>query len=133
MDGTRPVVFQVAEFDQLIDTILGQNGEHRVYAQDMRPLHEQRRVAETVMVVMVLDGWAGAYYRGEDRHAWITYTPRPSLEAPELLYDPYTGSTFPPDAVIPADQLRTAIDKYLETGQRPTSVQWREPDRYLIY
>lgn len=133
MDGTRPVVYRADEFDQLTDEILARNGEYRLYAQDMRPLHEERRVAETVLVVMVLDGWTGAYFRGPDRRAWITHTMQPPARPVELIYDTFTDSTFPADAVIPVDQLRAVVDEYLATGDRPTCVQWQEPDRYLIY
>ncbi len=90
-----------------------------------------------MLVVTVNRGWGALYYRDRDEmgrlRAAITHTPQPSLDAPDLLYDPEAAATFPLDAAISADQLRLAIREYLDTGQRPTCVHWQQPDRWLTW
>ena len=138
MFGTRPKVYEGDEFSRLVDEVLVNEscelGVQRVlYAQDITGSHTPGWFADTVLVATVNGKWGAAYYRGPDRQAWIIHTPQAPFGAPELIYDPYNGSTFPSNAVTPVDQLRAVVEEYLETGGRPTCVQWQEPDRYLVY
>jgi hypothetical protein len=138
----RKEVYQADEFPRLVDTAVIEEdydlGVQRVvYAQDITTPHAPGWVPETVLVVTVHRGWGAAYYREHDDAgqgwAWITRNPRPSAEVPDLLFDPEAGANYPADAAIPVSQLRRAIEEYLRTGERPTCVEWKEADRYMIY
>lgn len=139
---TRRQVFQPDEFDQLIEAALAEEsyplGVQRVlYDQDTSRPHPSNWYPDTALVVTVNRGWGALYYRDFDEtgqlRAAITRNPQPLATARELLFDPEAGATYPLNAAIPVDQLRMAIREYLETGTRPTSVRWREPDRYLTW
>jgi hypothetical protein len=138
----RDQIYQADEFPLLVDAAVAEGDDERgteraVYAQDISRPHPPGWVPETVLVLVVSRGWGGAYYRDRDDtgkiHAWITHNPQPSGDAPTLLYDDQAPANFPVDAVLPVDQLRRAVEEYLRTGQRPTCVQWRVPDRWLTW
>jgi hypothetical protein len=136
--GVGRWVYQADEFPRLIDDTLAEDddevGAQRVvYAEDVTVPPPRGRVGRSVLVVTVNRGWGAAYYRGPDLYAWITHNPRPAPDASELLFDPEAGTNYPAGAAIPVNQLRTAIEEYLQTGERPTCVQWQEPDRVMIY
>lgn len=137
LSGERET-YQRDEFSRFIDAALAEKdydlGVQRIlYDQDLSIPHQPGWVPETVLVVTVGHGWGAAYYRGPDRYAWITRNPRPAPNMPELMFDGEAGTNYPANAVIPRDQLRRAVEEYLETGNRPTCVDWQEHDRYMIY
>jgi Immunity protein Imm1 len=132
----RREVFPAHEFDRLVDAALVDGGgvvQRVVYAQDITVPHPRGWVPETVLVVTVCGSWGALYYRGHNHRAWITDNPQPSPDAPALLYDDQAPADFPADAVISVDQIRAAVEEYLKTGERPTCVPWREPDRYMTW
>jgi hypothetical protein len=50
-----------------------------------------------------------------------------------VLFDPEAGTGYPPEAAIPVSQLRQVVEEYSRTGERPTAVEWRPADRYMVY
>lgn len=139
---TKRQVFQPEEYDQLISAALAEEnyplGVQRVlYDQDTSRPHPSGWYPATVLVVTVNRGWGALYYRDLDENgqlrAAITHNPESPATAPELLFDPEAGATYPLNAGIPVSHLRAAIREYLETGERPTCVLWREPDRYMTW
>jgi Immunity protein Imm1 len=49
--------------------------------------------------------------------------------SPATLYIDFdTRTRFPPDAAIPLSLLRQALREFMETGRRPTCVEWQESD-----
>jgi hypothetical protein len=68
---------------------------------------------------------------GESGGSWMSLggpTTRPPKGAPALYMDKATRTEFPDDAVVPLELWRTALHELLETGKRPTCVQWQETD-----
>jgi hypothetical protein len=131
-------VYRRHEFPELIDAALLDDGDglgtmHIVYAEDVTVPRPRDRSARSVLVVTVNHGWGAVYYRRHDLYAWITRSPQPAPDAPELLFDPEAGTNYPAGAAIPVDQLRRAIEEYLRTGERPTSLDWQEAEQYMIY
>jgi hypothetical protein len=133
------VVFQPDEFPSLVDAALvddwgGELGTmHIVYAEDVTIPPPRGRSGKSVLVTTVSNGWGAAYFRNPDLEAWITRNPQAPDRVPELLFDPEGGTNYPANAAVPVDQLRQAIEEYLDTGERPTCVAWQEHDRYMIY
>ncbi|HEV2782124.1 MAG TPA: Imm1 family immunity protein [Actinophytocola sp.] len=135
-DTYRREVFAAHEFDRLVDAALVDGGgvaQRVVWAQAIPDPYPRGWVPETVLVVTVRESWGALYYRGNDHRAWITENPQPSPDAPVLIFDDQAPADFPADAVLPVDQIRAAVEEYVHTGERPTCVRWREPDRYMTW
>jgi hypothetical protein len=131
-------VYRRHEFPELLDAALLDDGDglgtmHIVYAEDVTVALPRGRSARSVLVVTVNRGWGAGYFRDPDKWAWITHNPQSTAEPPDLLFDPEAGTDFPSSAAIPVGQLRRAIEQFLQTGQRPTRVEWREAEQYMIY
>ena len=136
-DVRRRRVFDAGDFDQLVEEVLVDGGgvvQRAIYAQDMTIQHPRGWVPDTVLVVTTCEDWGALYFRShEARNTWISHNARPPADAPVLVFDEQAPASFPEDAVIPVDQIRAALREYLETGQRPTRVAWRESDRAMVW
>lgn len=136
--GVGRRVYRPEEFPRLVEDTLAEDddevGAQRVlYAEDVTVSQPGGQLGRSVLVVTVNGGWGAVYFRGPDLYAWITHNPQPLLDTPEQLFDPEAGTSYPTTAAIPVRQLRAAIEEYLQAGERPTCVQWQEPDRVMIY
>ncbi|MBB5801261.1 hypothetical protein F4560_001029 [Saccharothrix ecbatanensis] len=67
---------------------------------------------------------------GEGGDSWMSLAPtvHPRTSAPALYMDKATRTKFPDNAVVPLELWRAALHELLETGKRPTCVQWQETD-----
>jgi Immunity protein Imm1 len=59
-----------------------------------------------------------------------SFNPKRPLPDVDLIFNGTTGSVFPRTAAIPVAAARKALIEWLETGKRPTSIQWRPYDSY---
>jgi hypothetical protein len=128
-------VFGAEDFGRLVDTVLMDGGgvvQRAVYAQDITGRHLRGWVPETVLVVTTCDEWGALYFR-DPQGIWISHNTQPSPDSPELVFDDQAPASFPPSAVIPMDEIRAAVQEYLDTGQRPTHLSWRESDRAMVW
>lgn len=134
-DAAGREVFGAEDFGRLVDAVLIDGGgvvQRAVYAQDITGTRPRGWVPETALVVTTCGDWGALYFR--DRQGiWISHTTEPPPDAPELVFDDQAPAAFPGDAVIPVDQIRAAVQEYLDTGQRPTRLPWRESDRAMVW
>lgn len=134
-DASGREVFHADDFGQLVDAVLVDGGgvvQRAVYAQDITRPRPRGWVPETVLVITTCDNWGALYFR-DQQGVWISHNRQPPPDAPELVFDDQAPAVFPDDAVIPVDDIRSAVQRYLETGQRPTHLAWRESDRAMIW
>lgn len=57
--------------------------------------------------------------------AWISINPDPLTDPPEIQYDLSRPTAFPPRSVLRPDLLRTVVLEWVDTGERPTAVEWQ--------
>ncbi|HVV20115.1 MAG TPA: Imm1 family immunity protein [Pseudonocardiaceae bacterium] len=75
------------------------------------------------------DGFGGALFVDQtvpDRGdwSWAALAAEPMADAPTVYFDQDGDVAFPPGAVMPVDQLRAVVLEWVETGERPRSVEW---------
>jgi hypothetical protein len=56
--------------------------------------------------------------------AWLALRPRPLADVPAVYFDQESGTAFPPRCVMPLDELRELVLDFVNTGERPRSVDW---------
>lgn len=75
------------------------------------------------------DGFGGALFaddtvpEGED-WCWVALAAEPMSHRPTVYYDQDGDVAFPPRTVMPMEQLRAVVLEWVETGERPGSVEW---------
>jgi len=76
------------------------------------------------------DGYGAALFYDEHpepdngEHIWLAHGRQPLVYPPTIYYDPQTPVIFPPRTVMPVSELRTVVLDWLDTGERPCSVEW---------
>lgn len=75
------------------------------------------------------EGHGGAFFgdettSGERDWAWVALASEPMDDAPVVYFDQSAGTVFPPQTVMPLDQLRAVVLEWVTTGRRPSSVRW---------
>lgn len=114
-----------ADVDQLIDGLLAEDYERSVAA-----LYVEGRINaagapdhELLVAVNNEDGDVGALrYMGGGGN----YFSRGQAGGDKEVTYYYTGSDreFPADSELPLAQIREAVKEFLDTGERPTTVEW---------
>ena len=56
--------------------------------------------------------------------AWLALRPRPLADVPAVYFDQESGTMFPPRCVMPMDELHEVVLEFVNTGERPSSVEW---------
>lgn len=75
------------------------------------------------------EGFGGALFAdhtlsdGED-WCWVALAAEPMSHPPTVYYDQDGDVAFPPRTVMPMEQLRAVVLEWVETGERPGSVEW---------
>ncbi|NYH77062.1 hypothetical protein FHR84_000376 [Actinopolyspora biskrensis] len=70
------------------------------------------------------------FQEGSDGDARDSFNPHAPDDAPRILFSPHSGTEFRQNAALPIDLIRTAIDEFIHTGQRPTCVHWQLAEWY---
>lgn len=145
-DGDEPEVVTTQEvLDRILDYILDHPQPHppvltvrdRPRLMDGRyPDHEVKVDANrhagigAILCSGPQDFAPDAHVSEESGGSWmsLSLTPRQPRSAPALYMDKATRTEFPDNAVVPLELWRAALHELLETGKRPTCVQWQETD-----
>jgi Immunity protein Imm1 len=56
--------------------------------------------------------------------AWLALRPEPIADPPTVYFEQESRVEFPPRCIMPIDELTELVYEYVETGKRPTSVEW---------
>ena len=56
--------------------------------------------------------------------AWLALRPEPIADPPTVYFEQESQVQFPPRCIMPIDELAELVHEYVETGKRPTSVEW---------
>lgn len=128
-DEDPVIVSSADDVDQLVDALLAESFDNTVAALYVRerpktdkgyPDHDFRFGidAERKLGSLRFAGIDGA-----TKGVW--YVGGQPVQHDEVYYE-YMGNPqdFPLDAEVSLDVVRTAVKEFLDTGQRPTSVQW---------
>lgn len=90
---------------------------------------------EFIRVGIAGDFAAAEYVRGgmKDgklffRPSLVTFNSSPSPDSPRVVYDPELSWFFPPETVIPLEQVRRLMIGFVLTGEWPDEVVGRELD-----
>lgn len=70
------------------------------------------------LTIGVHDGYGYLAYAGEDGYLMSAGDPATPEWGENADFDPGSG--------IPIEQLAAALKEYLQTGQRPTNIEWRD-------
>jgi hypothetical protein len=145
-DGDEPEVVTTPEaLDRILDYILDHPQPHppvltvrdRPRLMDGRyPDHEVKVDANRRAGIGALlcsgpaDFATDATVAGESGGSWMSLgrTTRLQEGAPALYMDKATRTEFPSNALVPLESWRKALHELLQTGRRPTSVQWQDTD-----
>lgn len=130
--GERRFAMTASQKSALIDQVLKPEEPERarmLFLWD-RPLESDDGVQPYEQIRLVTSGEAelGALNfvsetdDGELR-SWQTRNGKPSDV--RLRFDLGSPLTFPADSALPLTELRTALEEFAETGQRPDRVQWQ--------
>ncbi|MGH3625350.1 MAG: Imm1 family immunity protein [Sciscionella sp.] len=87
------------------------------------------KIADAWLRVGVYQSHGGVFFcdqsgRAGQDWAWAALAPEPRQDTPTVYFDQDAETTFPPQAVMPLNQLRAVVLEWLETGEQPRSVQW---------
>lgn len=133
VDGGRHYAYTSADKASLVDQVLSTPGPRarHLYVWD-RPYEDEDgpEPAVQLRVVVDTDAEVGALNYTEEIDdgelaSWQPQTSQPVAEAPRLRFDAGSALQFPRDAVLPFRQLRSALDEFVRTGQRPEAVTWQ--------
>lgn len=86
-------------------------------------------IAAAWLRIGTYDGFGGAFFCdqsgpvGQD-WAWVALAAEPRQDIPTVYFDQDVETAFPPQTVMPLDQLRAVVLEWVETGQQPRSVRW---------
>lgn len=129
--GAAPLIVESAdEVDVLVDTLLDESQEYAVAAIYLRerptimggyPDHDFRLGVDQDRKVGVLrfaDMSDGGY---DDAYA-VGHAVSGDVVVYEQMGNPME---FPPDTELPLDAIRAAVNEFLQTGTRPSSVTWK--------
>ncbi|SDD72444.1 Imm1 family immunity protein [Actinokineospora iranica] len=61
--------------------------------------------------------------------SWAALRPNPIEDPPPIYYDQETDTWFPPASVMPLRELHDVVLEWVDTGKRPTSVDWMPINR----
>ncbi|MEU4806358.1 Imm1 family immunity protein [Actinosynnema sp. NPDC023587] len=146
-DGEDPEVVSTPDaLDRILDYILDHPQPHppvltvrdRPRLMDGRyPDHEVKIDADrdaglgAVLCSGPADFAPDATVTGGDGGSWMTLargTHPPHDTTPALYMDKATRTEFPSDALLPLALWRKSLHELLQTGRRPTCVQWQDTD-----
>jgi len=60
-----------------------------------------------------------------------THNPAPTGDEPAVMYDEATPLYFPPDTVVPVEQVHTLMFEFARRGDWPESMPWRAHEHLL--
>lgn len=135
VDGHRSYAHERRDKPALVDALLRPSrpgSACHLYAWD-RPYDNEELPGpyQQLRVVTAVDDGLGVLNFTEETEdgelrSWHTHNPDPPSEAPVLSFDLGSPLTFPKDALLPLEQIRSALTEFAEEGLRPASVQWQQ-------